>query len=331
MGAHKYSQTQKIAILMLALGEDIAGELMRQFPQRDMQRIGRALASLRRVDQATVDGVLDEFSQTLLAGKAPHLSGGAESTKRILAKALKDDGRLAQSLGLDTSAALPALEDMDARVLGDYLQKEKPQTIALVLAHLEPQKFKETMKRLPQELHSEILLRVAKLDPVDPEVLADLNQALEDELRRRGNAAPGYEVGGPEKVAKLLNALDDDMSRALLDNLTDLDAKLSEKIREHLFTYEDLVRINDEGIRLILQKCDRKDLLLALKLTSDALKEKFFSNMSQRAKDMLSDDLSNQPKALRTDVEAAQKKLANLALGLRENGDITFADENEFV
>ena len=323
MSTGKYSQTQKVAILLLSLGEEQAAEVMSRLPAGDVKRISRALSSIERVDQATVDAVMAEFFDQMNA--PPTLAGGENLTRAILDKALGKEAS-GQIMG---SVGLPALAEHDPESLAAFLRHERPQTIALIMAHLDAADFKETLKLLPENLYTEVLVRLAQLDRVDNTTLEDINEALAEAATKQMEMA--HRIGGPETAARLINALGNDMGLDLLDQLEETNPELSAKVREHLFTFDDLVRIHPDSMPKFLASIDRSKLLIALKLASPAVMEKVRSSLSSRAREMLDDDFAAQKKIARQEVEAAQRAIAETAQQMQAQDEIRFEDDDEYV
>jgi flagellar motor switch protein FliG len=329
MGAKKlsaYSGTDKAAVLLLALGEDLAAEIMRQMAPGEIKRLGGALSRLGRIDQETADAILVEFHD-LIAGGAPlALVGDASAARRLVAKAAGDG--VADALGLATPELVDTLAQFEPSHLGRYLAKELPQTVAVILAHLDAKKAGETLKAQPADGHAELILRVARLDAVDPEVLAEIDAALKQELQRQGNQRQ-LAVGGVDAVAAMLATMDRTTGERYLDDLEDRDPELAAAVRAQMFRFQDLTKLDDRGMQELLKQVDQKTLRLALKSASADIMQLVVKNMSQRASKMLQDDLAAMPKVRVSDVETAQRQIADLARKLIDDGKIELKDPND--
>ena len=321
---HNLTGTEKAAVLLLAVGEEAAGAILAGMPRAEAAKVVVALSQLGRVDAAVADAVLREFNDTMAAGsKGPKpLVGDAASAKRLLKAARPHDAAaidreldLASPTLSETLAALPAPE------LARFLQNEHPQTVALVLAHLAPAHCGQVFKDLPQALRSEAIIRIARLTAVDPQVLADLEDAIRAGVGSSRRLA-AQKKGGAKPVAALLAGLAESERDAELHRLEERDPALADEVRALLFVFEDIAGLDDRGVQEILKAAAEATLKLALKGASDGLKARLFANMSQRRAQALAEDLAATAKVRRSDVEAAQKELAALARRLMEDGKV---------
>lgn len=322
--AVEYTGAQKAAILLLAFGEEVAAEIFRNMTEFEIKRIGSAMARLGRVDDGVIEEVMNEF-WSLLNSNKKYYFGGNDYTKKILAQMggeASDD--LVSDLSLAASANLDSLELIDPRTLATFIRNEHPQTIALILAHLDSRKCGETVKLLPENIHTEVILRIANLDTVSPEVIEEIDEVLRDEVQRMGNVSQ-QKIGGVEPIVEMLNFLDKNTEEQILDKLEERDPDLAEQIRNLMFTFDDFVKIDDRGIQLILKEASKDKLKFALKTASEAVKELVFKNMSERAREELAEDIDSMGAVKLSDVEAAQQELIAVAKRLDEEGKIIIA------
>ncbi len=322
--AVKYTGAQKAAILLLAFGEEISAEIFRNMTDFEIKRIGSAMARLGRIDDDVIEEIMNEF-WTLLNSNKKYYFGGNDFTKKVLSHlggAASDD--LVNDLALTTSANLDSLELIDPRTLATFIRNEHPQTIALILAHLESRKCGETIKLLPENIHTEVILRIANLDSVSPEIIEEIDEVLRDEVQRMGNISQ-QKIGGVEPIVEMLNFLDKNTEEQILDKLEERDPDLAEQIRNLMFTFDDFVKIDDRGIQLILKDASRDKLKYALKTATEAVRELVFNNMSERARDELSEDIEAMGAVKLSDVETAQQELIAIARRLDEEGKIIIA------
>jgi len=328
MVAPKLSSLQKAAVVLLALGEDIASGIVAQMSSDEVRRIGGALSHLGRIEPDVVDQVVAEFHATLERPQSG-LVGNADAAKKLFAKALKpgEVAKLEQTLDLTTPLLTELLTQIDTKVLANLLHREHPQTGALVLAHTAVKKAGDVLKLLPPSTHVELIQRMASLGSVSSEVLDDLITSLQAELSasRQVQQAPG----GVAKVVGLINSLGKAAGEALLADLEARDPVLAAEVRLHLFTFSDLLRIPDRGIQILLAKALPATLRLALKEAPAAVSELLLRNLSQRAAQLLREDLAALPKQRKADVEAAQQQLAQLAQRLAAEGLIEIPSSDD--
>lgn len=327
--ANKYSGPQKAAILLLAFGEEIAAEIFKHMTEFEIKRIGTAMSRLGRIDSDVMDEVMDEFYVVLQSNKKFFL-GGNDFTKRLISSAFKDDqaNGLIEDLALESAANLDSLELIDPKTLANFLRTEHPQTIALILAHLEPKKFGETIKMLPESLHTEIILRIANLEAVSPEIIDEIDEVLRNEIQSIGNIS-SQRIGGIEPIVEMLNLLDKATEENVLDRLEERDPELAEQIRKLMFVFDDLIKIDDRGIQTILREVKPDQLKLALKTASEAVKELIFKNMSQRAAENMREEMQNAAPAKLSDVETSQFSIVQIARRLNDEGKIVISSSGE--
>ena len=327
--ASKYSGPQKAAILLLAFGEEISSEIFKQMSEFEIKRVGSAMSRLGRVDGDIIDEVMNEF-YTLLQSNKKYFSGGNDFTKKLISSAFKGTqaDSMIEELSLESSANLEALELIDSKTLANFLRPEHPQTIALILAHLEPKKFGETLKLLPESLHTELILRIAHLEAVSPELIDEIDDVLRSEIQSMGSIS-SQQIGGIEPIVEMLNLLDKASEENILDRLEERDPDLAEQVRKLMFVFDDLVKIDDKGIQAILREVKGDRLKLALKTASEAVKELIFKNMSQRAAENLREEMQNAAPAKLADVEGAQFEIVQVARRLADEGKIVISTSGE--
>ena len=223
-----------------------------------------------------------------------------------------------------SSANLDSLALIDPRTLAGFIRNEHPQTIALILAHLEPVKFGETLKLLPEALHTEILLRVANLEAVAPEIIDEIEDVLRQEVQSLGSISTA-KLGGVDSIADMLNLMDKATEEEILDNLEEKDPDLAEEIRQLMFVFDDLVKLDDRSIQELVKAVPQDKWKVALKTSSDAVKDLIFANMSERAMEMLKEDMEAMGAVKLSDVEAVQFEILTITRKLEEEGKIVIA------
>ncbi len=320
MGARKFSSAEKAAVVLLALGEEVGGQIMSEMAPPEVKRVAEALSRLGRVDQETVDEVLEEFNGQLESPQR-FVVGNSGTARKLLENALARGGigiNLDHTLDMATPALRETLAGIEVKTLSTYLKQELPQTVAIVLAHMDAKRASELLKLVPDALRTELILRLAKLGPVESDVLFDLEEALRKESQRAGRAR--LAIGGPNKVAALLNALGKDQSDQLLEKIEESQPDLADEVRREMFTFADLVKLDDRGMQELLKAVPAESLRLALRKAPQAVETRIFANLSSRARGILQDDLQTMPKVKVSDVEAAQRQIAELAQKLADDG-----------
>jgi flagellar motor switch protein FliG len=327
---------RKAAILMVILGEDAAGEIYKHLPQAEVERITQEIAVLQRFDSETGLYVLEEFHKLVLTGDYVS-QGGAEYANKVLVKAFGKEGAtelLRQvSLAAEMSGSkLDSLRKADPQQLAQFIEGEHPQTIALILAHLESKQASTLLMKLPAELRAEPIKRLAQLRQFSPEmaqrVALVLHKRLQSlgEQRRRGYA-------GLRGVADVMNRLDVTVGKEILQAIESDDPKLAISIRNFMFTFEDLVTVPEAGIRELLGQMDKKTLATALRGASEELKNYIFKSMSSRAVEMLKEDMEVLGPVKSKEINKAQLEAVTVARKLEAEGKLTLTPEaeDEFV
>lgn len=314
---------EKSAMLLLSLGPDAAAEVLKHLGPREVQKLGQAMATVKTVPREKVEQLIDEVEAHTAKGAALHAD--EEMIRTMLTKALGDDkaanliGRILH--GGDT-AGIESLKWMDAATVADLIKNEHPQIIATILVHLEYDHAGEILKLFPERLRNDVLLRIATLDGVQPMALQELNEAM---LRLMAGATSNVKkaaMGGVRHAAEILNFVGQAAETAILDNVREYDPDLAQKILDEMFTFENLLDIDDRGIQLLLREVQSDSLILALKGAAPELREKIFKNMSQRAAEMLKEDLESKGPVRLSEVEREQKEIIKIARRLAEEGQI---------
>lgn len=329
MGTNKYTGAQKAAILLLSFGEDISAEIFKHMNEFEIKRIGSAMSRLGRLEQDVVDSIIMEFYEILQQNKK-FFYGGNEFTRKVIGSAFKggEADELIEQLALSSSANLDSLELIDPRTLATFIRNEHPQTIALILAHLDPKKCGESLRLLPNSLHTEIMLRIASLEAVAPEIIDEIDDVLRNEIQAMGSIAT-QKLGGVEPLAEMLNLIDKQTEEQILDSLEERDPDLAEQIRQLMFVFDDLVKIDDRGIQELIKAVPNDKWKVALKTASESVRELIFKNMSERAALMLREDMESMGAVKLSDVEGIQFEVVSTARKLEEEGKIIIASGGE--
>ena len=326
MSVGKLTGPKKAAILLLALGEEGASEILKNLEDREIQQVGYYMARFTDVAPEELDNVLGEFyRKTAMQDQGVTINASGDFVKNALSKALGEDKAKDLVDNLKSSAdegSLDSLKWLEPKMIAGFIVNEHPQTIALILAHLEdPEQTGIVLKELPEGLQADVAYRMAILEAIPPGVIREIEEVLAKELKATG-AASSAKVGGVESVAEMLNTMDKSTESRILATVEEANPDLAEQIRELMFTFEDLVLVDPGGMQRILKEIPKNDLVLALKTASDAVKEHIFSNMSERASDMVRDDLDSLGPVRVIDVDMAQQKVVKLARKLEEEGKI---------
>jgi flagellar motor switch protein FliG len=318
---------EKAAILVNYLGQDALRTLFKSLDDGDIRKLLNVMGKYRVVPVHVTKKVLEEFYE-LISETSDYIFSEKPSNKDTIVNALGEERARAILGGLNMNAGgsrqLESLEMVDAKSLSTFLVNEHPQTVAVILAHLEPEKKGEVLKRLPDALQAEVVLRMANLDHVAPELIAEIDAVLKKELSSMSTVEQSA-LGGVQPVAEMLNVMDKNTETSIMSRLEEKDPLLAEEIRKLMFVFDDIVKIDDRGIQVLLKEVPNDKLLLALKTSNDEIKNKFFKNLSQRAAEMLRDDLSNMGPSRLSDVEGAQSEIVNAARRLEAEGKILIA------
>jgi flagellar motor switch protein FliG len=321
---------EKAAILLLSLGQDEAAEILKNLGPKEVQKLGHAMAALKQVPRDRIEKVIDEFEDH--ASKGAPVAVDNETIKAMLTKALGDDraanliSRIMQ--GGDT-AGIEGLKWMDAATVGDMIRNEHPQIIATILVHLEFDQAGEILKHFTERLRNDVLLRIATLDGVQPTALRELNEALKRILASSSGNVKKAAMGGIRHAAEILNFVGQQVETAIVDNVREYDPELAQKILDEMFVFENLLDIDDRGIQLLLREVQSDSLIIALKGASQELREKVFKNMSQRAAEMLREDLESKGPVRLSEVEGEQKEILKIARRLADEGQLQLGGAGE--
>ncbi len=323
---------EKVSILLLQLGEDVTATIFSRMNVDAITEISKYIASNRSVEKNIGAAVLEEFYAIIQSNQYLN-TGGLDYAREILYKALGPEEarkvleRLSKSMqGAQNFAYLSKIKPQQ---LADFIMNEHPQTIALILAHMDPSGAAETLYIFPDDLRAEVAMRMAKLGDITPAIIKRVSAVLESKLESL--ASYKVEVGGPRAVADVFNRLGAKASKATLTQIEQLDQELAASIKEMMFTFEDMVNLDNNSIREILKAVDKNDLMLALKNAAEELKEKFYANMSQRAKDAFIEELQFLGAVKMKEVEAAQRKIVDAVQSLADQGIIQIGESEEML
>lgn len=326
------SMSQKVAILLVQLGEDVTATLFSRMNVDAITEISKFIANNRSIEKNIGAAVLEEFYAIIQSNQYLN-TGGMDYAREILYKALGPDEakKVLEKLSktMQSTQNFAFLSKIKPQQLADFIMTEHPQTVALILAHMDPSAAAETLYIFPDDLRAEVAMRMAKLGDISPSIIKRVSAVLESKLESL--ASYKVEVGGPRSVADVFNRLGAKVSKATLTQIEQLDQELAASIKEMMFTFEDMVDLDNNSIREILKAVDKNDLMLSLKNAAEELKEKFYANMSQRAKDAFIEELQFLGAVKMKEVESAQRKIVDAVQALAEQGVLQLGESEEMV
>ncbi len=318
--------TEKAAVLLRSLGEAEAAQVLKHMGPKEVQKIGMAMATLTKVTRGEVEKVLDSFIVTVEQETGLGI-GSHDYVRKMLVGALGEEragGLLDRILSGGNTNGLDQLKWMDARAIYEVIRLEHPQIIAIVCSFLDSDQAAQVLGMFPERDQALILLRVATLDGVQPAALNELNDILEKQFT--GNAGgQTATVGGPKTAADILNFVEGSREAAIMEKIKEAEPDLGQNIEELMFVFDNLIELDDRGMQTLMREIQTDQLQLALKGADENLKDKFLKNMSQRAAEMLRDDLEAMGPVRISDVEAAQKSILATARMLSDKGDIALS------
>lgn len=326
------SMSQKVAILLVQLGEDVTATIFSRMNVESITEISKFIANNRSIEKNIGAAVLEEFYAIIQSNQYLN-TGGLDYAREILYKALgpEEAKKVLERLSKTMQGAqnFSYLAKIKPQQLADFIMNEHPQTVALILAHMDPSAAAETLYIFPDDLRAEVAMRMAKLGDITPAIIKRVSAVLESKLESL--ASYKVEVGGPRAVADVFNRLGAKASKATLSQIEQLDQELAASIKEMMFTFEDMVDLDGNSIREILKAVDKNDLMLALKNAAEELKEKFYANMSQRAKDAFIEELQFLGAVKMKEVEGAQRRIVDAVQALAEQGILQLGESEEMV
>jgi flagellar motor switch protein FliG len=315
---------QKIAVLLLAMGDKFTADVFKRLDKREIALISRAIVELEPVPKDVVESVLQEFHESLVEG-VDMISGGSDAAKRLLTKSLDPETAkyVMDSLSLSTGPVpFQELESVSPRLLSQILRNEHPQTLALILGHMHSDQAAGLLSNLPTGVRAEVLMRLARLETVPEDMVMEVDKVLQSQLIAMGGKE-GKKVGGVQSVAEILNSVDRATEEEVLSEIEENSAQMAEDIRNLMFVFEDCKSLDDRGVRELLKEISNEDLMMAMRGSTDELKDKFFKNMSERAANMIREELEYMPPAKLSDVEAAQQGIVRVVRRLEAEGKLS--------
>ena len=326
------SMAEKIAILLLQVGEDHTADIFAHMNVESLTDISKHIAQGHSIDRAVAGAILEEFHAIFQSGKYM-TSGGMEYARELLYRTLgpEEAKRVIEKLtkSMQNTQNFSYLSKIKPQQLADFITHEHPQTIALILAHMEASEAADTLQFFSDDLRSEVAMRMARLGDISPSVIKRVSAVLESKLESL--ASYKVEVGGTRAVADIFNRLGAKSSKSTLATIEQVDESLASQIKEMMFTFDDMVSLDKNAITETLKAVDKGELMLALKSSPEELKEKFFSAMSERAREAFEEEMQFLGAVKMKDVEAAQRKIVEVVDGLAEAGTIQMGSTEEMI
>ncbi len=326
------SMSEKVAILLIQVGEEITSEVFHHLDIESITEISKHIMQLSGTDKAVGAAVLEEF-YTILQSNQYINSGGVDYARELLIRTLGPDiaKRVLDKLAKTMQSAknFGYLDKVKPQQLADFIVNEHPQTIALILAHMDSGGAAETLGFFTDELRAEISIRMANLGDISPSVVKRVSAVLEQQVESLTSYK--VEVGGPRAVAEMFNRMGQKTAKATLAQIEQRDEQLANEIKEMMFTFEDMIKLDKSAIIEILKVADKKDLALALKSSADELKQKFMSNMSSRASEQFAEEIQFLGAVKVRDIEAAQRKIIEIVQNLSEQGLIQLGEQDDVI
>ena len=319
--AKKLSGEEKAAVLLFTMGENAAAEVMRHLEPKDIRRLGGPMTALSDLTPHLRNEVMREFRS--MSSEAVEGVDGKDFMKKILTKALGQEKatQLLSTISAAEYAGLNSLKWLDSKALGRMVSAEHPQTAAVILAHLEADQASQVLLQLPESVRVDIAYRLATMEEIQPDVLKELSEVLELELKV-GSKSQGQQLGGKKFLADMMNGLDNTTEQALIASLAERNAELADSVRQLMFVFDDLADVDDRGLQELLKEISKEDLVLALRGASERVKIAIFSNMSARAAELLKDDMEVGGPVRLSHVEKAQHNILQVARKLEEESRI---------
>jgi flagellar motor switch protein FliG len=312
------------AIMLMSMGEEEASEVFKHLLPKEVQRLGETIAKLKAVPRERYESVVENF---LKLAEAEHLlvADSDEYVRSVLRKALGEEKAsllLERILAGNDVTGIESLKWMEAQSVAELLRNEHPQIVAAILVHLEYDQTSQVLKLLPDRMRNEVLMRVATLDGIQPAALKDLNEVLSNVLSGSDRARKS-QLGGVKSAAEILNMMGSSVETSVLDYIRESDGDLAQNIMDNMFTFDDMIKLDDKAIQMVLKEVQSESLVISLKGATPELRERIFKNMSSRAAETLREDLEARGPVRVTDVEAEQKEMLKIVRRLVEEGEIS--------
>jgi len=325
---------EKAAVLLLTLGEEVAGEVMKHLKNQEIQKVTSSMMGIDNLKHEDVDVVTKDYLEVVDAHPVVGLDGG-QYMQRILSKSLGDEKAtevMENFLLRGSEEGLEGFRMMEPRMIGDIVRREHPQVIAFIMASLDPVKAGQVLEFLPDEMQSEVVYRISTMEDISPSVLGELEEAMKSHVS--DNQMIGLNLGGIKYTAELLNRVESSAEKRILEEIRNVEEPVSQQIEEQLFTFEDIQHLEDRTLQAIIKEVDTDLLAIGLRGTDDVLKNKFFANMSERASGILQEQMELMGPVRLRDVEKAQQEVVTILKALEAEGKVVLGGkggDDEFV
>jgi len=329
-GPKEFTGRQKAAIFLVTIGSEISAEIFKFLREDEIETLTFEIARLETIDAEQKDAILQEFQELMMANQFIS-TGGIDYARELLEKSLGSQkaidiiNRLTSSLQV---RPFDFIRRTDPAHILNFIQQEHPQTIALILAYLEPNKASYILQNMPHEVQSDVARRIAMMDRTSPEVLREVERVLEKKLSSL-SSEDYTAAGGVESIVEILNLVDRASEKQIIEALEDEDPELAEEIKKRMFVFEDIVMLDDKAIQKVMREVDSQELAKALKSVDSEVQDKIFKNMSKRAAGMLKEDMEYMGPVRLKDVEEAQQKIVSIIRHLEDTGEIVVARAGE--
>ncbi|MCB1196209.1 flagellar motor switch protein FliG [bacterium] len=323
----KLTNIQKAAILLISLGPRAAAGIFKELSEDEIEKITVEISRLKHIPRDSRLEVFEEAYQLNMANDCI-AKGGENYAKIVLEESLGEEkaGQILEKVRLQIGIAGPfkALDNIDSNQLSNFLQQEHPQTVSLILAHLDPEKAAELLSGLPEEMKADVIIRMATMTQTSPEVIDQIERVIKEKLVNTFNTNLSA-IGGTKAVAEVLNFVDRATEKNIMETLIETEQELAEEIKKLMFVFEDIIHVEDRSMQKVLKEVDSNEISVALKAASEEVKNKIFKNMSARASEMIKEELEFMGPIKLSIVEEAQQKIVNIVRRLEEEGEITIA------
>ena len=325
--------SQKIAIVMVALGEEVSGEVMKHLQDHEIEEITQSIASLKNIPMETMDHILEEFETHLMAGEWIS-QGGTDFARAALERAVgpRKAQEILERVSTRVASGFYILKNVAAEQIVPFISQEHPQTVALILSQLDAPQASGILGGLPERMQSDVAYRIATMENVTPTVIREIEEALEANLREM--LGGDKDVGGPGVVADMLNLSGSSVERNVLDQMDAADPEVAESVRNLMFTFEDVSKLQDREIQALMREVDQKDMVIALKGASEEMQEKILSNLSGRVRTFITEEMEYLGPMRMSEVEEVQLRIVQVVRQLEEQGQVTIVKgdaEDSFV
>lgn len=319
---------QKAAILLRAMGEESAAQVLKQLDPKEIKKLGAFMSGTAQISRDEEDAVMSDFRAASATGEIQFQ--GREFIKAALTKALGSEkaARIIESMTKKNYPGLEGLKWVDVKTLTQMLRIEHAQTVAVILAHLESDQAGQVLAALPEDMRGDVAIRLATLEEVQPDVLEELSDSLQ-EMLSAGKGTSSQSIGGAEVVADILTRMDKANEGGIMARISEKNQSLADAIRALMFVFDDLIKVDDRGLQELMKEISKEDLPVALRGANPEIKEKFFKNMSSRAAEMLKEDMETKGPVKVSDVERAQQNILKVCRKLEEEGRIVIAGAGE--